>query len=249
MKICADLHTHTLASGHAHSTLKEMAIQAKQMGYEALAITDHAKSLPGSPPKYYFSNLTRLPDIIEDGLVLLKGVEGNLLGDGTIDVPEALHPRLDWFIVSLHGVLVDDLSLDRATELWLQVAENPYVDMIGHSEQQNFRYDYEYVTKVFAQKNKVVEMNAASATSRPGNEGNMRELALACMKNGTRIAVNSDAHSIYRMDSLGHVLAMLEEIGFPEELVVNSSMERLMAELKRHGKPIAERLAHLYNEE
>ena len=244
MKICADLHTHTIASGHAFATLNEMIGQAKKLGYSALAITDHARTMPGSPAKYYFDNLVRQPDILEDGFILLKGVEGNVLdSNGTFDVEEKLLPKFDWIIASIHGVLVQDMTFAEATNAWLHIAQNPYVDMIGHSEQSNFFYDYDRVTKAFAEKNKVVEMNAASAKTRPGNEENQRNLALACKKNGVKIAVNSDAHSTFQMGHFQAIDKMLEEIAFPQERIINTSKNLLLAELRLHKKPIAKRLS------
>ena len=112
----------------------------------------------------------------------------------------------------------------------------------GLNQKLRHRYDYDAVTKAFARCRKVVEINANSAVVRPGNEENMRELALACKRNGTKIAVNSDAHSIYHLGQFDTVLPMLREIHFPEELVVNASRENLITVLKEHQKPVADLL-------
>ena len=98
------------------------------------------------------------------------------------------------------------------------------------------------MTRVFAQKHKIVEMNGNSAVARPGNEENLRALALACKRNGTQIAVNSDAHSMYRLGCFDSVLPMLREIDFPEELIVNASEDNLIAALREHKKPVADRM-------
>ena len=240
MKLVADLHTHTCVSNHAFSTLREMVLQAKKNGLSALAITDHGVGMPDSPHPWYFNNLLHIPHFIEDGFFLLKGVEADAMDAfGTLDMDEAVLKKMDWVIVSLHRCCVPSLNFEQATNMWLAVAENPLVDMIGHSEQQHFLFDYDKVTRVFAKKNKVVELNAGSAYSRPGNEENLKKLALCCKKNGTKVAVNSDAHSAYNMGIEGDILAMLEEIEFPEKLVVNASMENLLAELVLRNKPAA----------
>lgn len=246
MNIIADLHTHTNVSNHAFNTLTEMARRAGELGLYALAVTDHAPSMPDAPHPWYFYNLKRLPDKIE-GVWLLKGAEVNVRGvEGALDfTPEEMaRLRFDWVVASIHSVTVgaDSLTEDEATQLWLNIAANPFVDCIGHSESSLYRYDYDAVTKVFAQNNKVVEMNANSAVVRPGNERNMRALACACKRNGTLLAVNSDAHSIYNLAVLDTVLPMLREIAFPPELVVNASRENLLRTLKAHGKPIAARM-------
>ena len=54
MKLIADLHTHTIASTHAYATVTEMACEASKLGLFAIAITDHARTMPGAPGPYYF---------------------------------------------------------------------------------------------------------------------------------------------------------------------------------------------------
>lgn len=245
MKMIADLHMHTLASDHAFNTVTEMARRAKELGFFAAAVTDHGPRMDDSPHPWYFHNLKRLPDRIE-GIWLLKGVETNVLSvQGELDFTPAEFGKmqLDWVIASIHGdTLCASLTEDEATQLWLNIAENSYVDCIGHSESRAFRYDYDAVTKVFAQKHKIVELNGNSAVARPGNEENLRALALACKRNGTKIAVNSDAHSIYRLGYFDSVLPMLREIDFPMELIVNATKENLIAALREHKKPVANRM-------
>lgn len=246
-EIIADLHTHTLVSNHAFNTITEMAAKAKALGYKAIAVTDHGCAMPDSPHPWYFYNLRRLPDILE-GIPVLKGAEANVLDlAGGLDFEQEELAEFDWVIASIHSdCLPGRLTVSEATSLWLAVAENPAVDMIGHSEQAWHVYDYEAVTRVFAQKNKVVELNGNSAVVRPEGVGNMKALALACKKNGCRIALNTDAHSIYHLEAgVKPLQELLREIAFPEELVVNSSGERLREELQRHGKKIVKRIGGL----
>ena len=240
--IIADLHTHTLASSHAFNTVTEMARAAREMGYRALAITDHAPAMPDSPHIFY--NLLKLPDVME-GIPVLKGAEANVLDtEGTLDLPVELRASMDWVIASIHGdCLPGALSVEQATHLWLKIAADPTVDMIGHSEQAEHVYDYERVARAFAEHHKVVELNGNSWAVRPQGAANMKALALACKKAGCPIAVNSDAHSIYHLQAgVGHLLSLLEEIDFPEELVINSSWQRLLRELELHNKPVVNRI-------
>ncbi len=246
-QVVADLHTHTLVSNHAFNTITEMAAKAKSMGYKALAITDHGCAMPDSPHIWYFANLRRLPDVIE-GIPVLKGIEANVLDvKGTLDFSQEELKRLDWVIASIHSdCLPSTLTCDQATELWMNIAHNPYVDMIGHSEQAKHIYDYDAVTKEFAKCNKVVEINGNSYAVRPDGVGNMKALALACKKNSCKIALNTDAHSIYHLENgVAHLYPMLEEIDFPEELIINSSGERFRKELEIHNKKIVERIGEL----
>lgn len=241
MKLIADLHTHTLVSSHAYSTLHEMVTRARSLGLLAMAVTDHGVAMPDAPHPWYFHTLVRQPALIEDEFLLLKGVEANAVQtDGELDMPEQTMRGLDWVIVSLHQRCLPYTDPRAITDLWLRVAENPLVDMIGHPEQRQYDFDYDRVTQAFAAYGKVVELNANSPVSRPGNEQNTRELLLACKRNSTRIAVNSDAHSLFEMGNTGWCLELLRELAFPEELVVNASMRALARELERHGRPVAE---------
>ena len=242
MELVADLHTHTTASGHAYSSLHEMIEASRKIGLRALATTDHGIAMPGTAHRWHFERMIYLPNIIDDFL-LLKGIEANAIDlDGSLDMDDEVLWDLDWVIVSLHRHCIAPMNYEETTNMWLKIAENPVVDMIGHSEEQRFFYDYDKVTKAFTKGNKVVEFNASSPLSRPGNEENMRNLAIACKKNNTKIAVNSDAHSMYELGNTSEVVAMLEKLNYPEELIINSSMERLTAELVLHGRPFAQQI-------
>ncbi|MBC7345768.1 MAG: PHP domain-containing protein, partial [Clostridia bacterium] len=102
MQIVADLHTHTVASGHAFSTVKEMAEAAAQQGLHMLAITDHGLAMPGAPHKYYFENLTFCPRFMF-GVEILRGVEANIIDyDGNLDMPPELLDRMDIVLAGFH---------------------------------------------------------------------------------------------------------------------------------------------------
>ena len=214
MQIIADLHTHTLSATHAFNTLDEMAAKAAALGYAALAITDHGPAMPDAPHMWHFANQTALP-------LVLHG---------------------DWVVASIHSPCIPGLLTEKeATRLWLAVAENPYVDCIGHSEQQNYRYDYDLVTKAFAKNHKVVELNGNSVNVRRDGIPNMKLLLAACLKNGCHIALDTDAHSTTQLQgNMPPLLAMLEEMQFPQELVVNATRQNLVNELKLHGRICAE---------
>lgn len=238
MKLIADLHTHTSYSAHALNTISEMINEAVRLGLKAIAITDHGPSMPDSGHIWYFGNGEDLPDIIDGTLVLFGGEIDVMNVQGDMDLPASYMEKLDWVIASLHKRFVRALSYEEATQLWLNVAQNPYVDMIGHCEQTGHEFDVDRVIPAFAANNKVVEFNGNSAVARPGGEENMLKIALACKRYGCKVAVNSDAHSIYSIGKIHGVMEMLENIEFPQELVINSSYERLVAELKLHNKRI-----------
>lgn len=244
--IAADLHTHTIASTHAFSTITEMAHEAAQLGLYAFAVTDHGPKMPDSPHIWHFTSLRRLPDRLE-GVWTLKGIEANVCTlDGALDVSEKelRSMELDWVIASIHPpTLKPALTVEEATHLWLQVAKNPYVDMIGHCETPRYTFDFDTVVKAFAQEGKVVELNANSSAVRPGGEENMKRLLAACKKYGAYIALNSDAHFSSALGRVDSVIPLVEEIGYPQELIVNSDRTVLLNFLRQKSKPIAAHMA------
>ena len=135
MQMIADLHTHTLCATHAYNTFTEMAAAAKEIGYCALAVTDHAPAMPDSPHAWHFQNWSAMPREI-GGVVMLYGAEANVMDTkGGLDLSESQLKAQDWVVASIHSSCVPGLLTRReANRLWLAVAENPYVDTIGHSE-------------------------------------------------------------------------------------------------------------------
>lgn len=245
--IIADLHTHTLSATHAYHTLEEMAAEASRLGYRALAITDHAPAMPDAPHIWHFQNFSALDRKIGN-VVMLYGAEVNVMDThGGLDLPQSLLQGMDWVVASIHSACLPGLLTEKeATRLWLAVAENPYVDCIGHSEQQNYRYDYDLVTRAFAANNKVVELNGNSFHVRKDGIPNMRALVRACLKNGCRISLDTDAHSTRQLrENMQPLVALLEEVDYPPELVVNASCEALIKTLALHRRASAEKIGGL----
>ncbi len=238
MKIIADLHTHTLFSDHAYSTFHEMVTSARDKGLKAIAITDHGPLMPDSKSDWHFFNPMHIPKII-DGVVVLFGAEANIYNtNGDIDIKDIYLHRLDWVIASIHKEHIQSLTKEEATQVWLNIANNPHIDLIGHCEQNIHAFDIEKVVEMFAKKNKVVEMNANSFIVRKDGVQNMKDIALACKKYGCKIAINSDAHSMYTIANVERVFPMLEEIDFPTDLIINYSFENLKNHLISRGKEI-----------
>ncbi len=240
MKIIADLHTHTLFSDHAYSTFNEMVISARDKGLKAIAITDHGPLMPDSKSDWHFFNPMHIPKII-DGVLVLFGAEANIFNkDGDIDIKDRYLKGLDWVIASIHKELIPALTKEEATRIWINIANNPYIDLIGHCEQNIHAFDIDKVVKAFAENNKVVEMNANSFIVRKDGIKNMKDIALACKKYNCKIAINSDAHSMYTIANVDNVFPILEEIEFPTDLIINYSWENLKNHLISREKSVCE---------
>lgn len=228
MQLIADLHTHTLASVHAYSTLLENVLYAKSHGMKALAMTDHSPAIPDAPDLVHFMNLKVIPEIIDD-VRILRGVEANLIDyEGNIDVPSRILKSLDWVIASFHGVACEPGNARQNTNAYIEAAKNPYVDLIGHSGQDEFPYNYEKLIKTVKEYDKVIEINEASFDVRKGSDKNCPEIARLCKKYDVKVSVDSDSHFAASIGRFPKCLKMLEEIDFPEHLVINSDYDRLM---------------------
>ena len=104
MKIELDVHTHTIASGHAFSTLQEMAQAAADKGLKVLGITEHSPGVPGTCHPIYFRNLHVVPRRMY-GVELLLGAEINILdGKGNLDLDEDYMKMLDIRIAGIHSL-------------------------------------------------------------------------------------------------------------------------------------------------
>lgn len=228
VKIFADLHTHTSVSQHAYSTLYENVLAAREKGFVAVGITDHGPGMMDGAIRHHFYCLKGLPETV-DGVQLVRGAEVNIKDfDGTLDLDEEVLRSLDFVIASYHVEAIPPKTAQEHTAGWLRVIGNPHVDCIGHAGNPVFACDYEAIVKACAKSGKVIEINSNSFKVRPGSDCNCREIAGLCHKYRVPVLVSSDAHVLYSVGDHGDAVRMLEEIGFPEELVVNADRERVL---------------------
>jgi len=243
LNIIADLHTHTIASTHAYSTVSEMVRAASENGLLAIAITDHGPATPDSPHMYHFSNLKVIPRKM-DNVTILRGVEANITNfNGDLDMMEneRVFKMLDWVIASMHEpVMTHGHTTEEYTKAWLGVIANPYVDMLGHMGDGRFPFDYDVVLKEAAKQNKIVEINNASFNVRPGTNKNCFEIAKKCIQHGVKIAVTSDAHFSSFVGKFSISMQILEELGIPKEMIINSSIYNLAGYL--NSRPNKEKI-------
>jgi len=231
MKLIADMHCHTQASGHAYSTVLEIAKEASKKGLYAVAITDHAES----PGHWYFHNMISIPRNLF-GVNILRGIEANIINDqGEIDVPKDLVCPLDWVIASMHEDILEDKTLKQDyTDALLEVAENSVVNVLGHSGRYNFIYDCEKVIRKFGENGKLIEINNNSFSPYINSYEKCKKIAEICLRCSVNVVVSTDAHFSAQVGEFDDALRLLKDINFPEELVVNSSVERMENYIKNH---------------
>ena len=241
MNIIADLHTHTLASHHAYSTVYENCLQAEKSGLSAIAVTDHAPGLSDAPGEFHFRNLGTIPRRV-CGVTLIRGAELNIMDwRGSVDLKDGILKRLEYVIASFHENVIKPSNEEEHTRALLGALDNPYIDCIGHPGTPAFGFSIREVLEKCLEKGKIVEINSHSPLVRKGSEKNCAEIARQCMKLGLSVAIGSDAHFMTGVGGFSPALELLESVGFPEELVINSSRERLRDFiLRRRGTDIFE---------
>lgn len=230
MKICMDLHTHTLACGHGYSTLKENIEAAQACGLSYLGLSEHAPAMPGSTHPFFFSSYGCIPRQYGD-LRLLCGAEVNIMDyEGTIDLEEWYLKRLDYVIASMHIPCVSPGSVEENTQAVIKAMQNPYVKILGHPDDSRYPLDYEELVQAAKKENVFLELNNASLNpkaARKGGKENVVTLLKTCKKYDVPVIMGSDSHICYSIGKFDQALEAVESVSFPKDLILNYYPERI----------------------
>lgn len=234
MKIELDVHTHTVVSGHAFSTLQEMVQEAAGKGLKLLGITEHAPSIPGTCTPIYFRNLYIVPRRLY-GIDLLLGAEINILDcRGNIDLDESYLNRLDLRIAGIHSLCYQGGTPEENTQGMLHVIGNPYIHIISHPGDGTAKLLFEPLVLAAKEHHTLLEINNSSlrpcrgkVEARPNN----LEILRLCRQYEVPVILGSDAHISFDIASYDYALQLIEETGFPEDLIMNTSVEKFKAYL------------------
>ena len=235
MKI--DLHTHSLMSGHAYSTISEMAQAAALKGLEVLAITDHGPACVGAPSHKYFRNAQRKPKLI-NGVRILSGVELNIINaEGELDLPDEVLENLDVVIAGLHsGCGFSDLGIEKNTEAVIKAMQNPHVKILSHPYAKYFELDLEKIVQASIENDVLIELNASYIyTDRSRSEtiyNNMIKTMKLLKAAGRKVVLTSDAHNHEEVGNFEEALARLPELGLERSDIMNSDMGEVLDFLK-----------------
>ncbi|GFP76660.1 phosphatase [Clostridium fungisolvens] len=228
MNIELDVHTHTIASGHAYSTIREMAKAASEKGLKLLGITEHAPGIPGTCAQIYFGNLRVVPREMY-GVELMLGSEINILDyNGTLSLEERYIDKLDVRIAGIHKFCYEYGTIEQNTSAVLGAIKHPKIDIISHPDDGDCPLNYEVIVQGAKQYNTLLELNNNSIN--PVNQRkNARENSIymlnLCKKYEAPIILGSDAHFDEHVGELNLTLEVLREVSFPEKLVINQSVE------------------------
>ncbi len=190
-----DLHCHTTASDGTAS-IQEMALAARDAGYEYLAITDHSASMgfgADVSPEELKVQIDRVRSTEIPGLKLLVGSEVNILPDGSVDYEDELLEQLDWVVASVHTSF--RMPAAEMTARIVRAIEHPFVDCIGHlsgrkiEQRPPYDFDFDAILDAAKRTNTLLEINS-NPDRRDINELHARVAAAA----GIPILINCDAH-------------------------------------------------------
>jgi putative hydrolase len=230
INITIDPHCHTVASGHAYSTVSDYAAEASQKGLKAIAITDHGPKMPGSSSYLHFHNLDALPKELF-GVSLYTGVELNILDEnGSVDLQKDIAKKLDVVIAGLHVPCFAPTNESTHTKAIINTMKNPLIKIIAHLGDPRYPFDIPKVVQFARGTKTAIEVNNASLDPsnnvRRGGEGIVKEIMLECKRQNAPVVIGSDAHFHADVGEVLYSRKLLEDIGFPPELVINTSMER-----------------------
>ena len=239
MQFLIDTHAHSVASGHAFNTIDEITEEAARKGMTHISLTEHAPKMPGSCHELYFSNLKALT-AEKFGIQRLFGVELNILDyTGKVDLPVFLLEQMDITIASLHTPCIHSGSIQENTAAVINAIKNPYVNIIGHPDDGRYPLDYEKVVLAAKEYHTLLELNNSSLKvtgPRTDARRNDIEMLQLCMKHGVSITIGSDAHISEVIGDFDLAVELIEELGFPQELIANSDFAILDMFLNHNPK-------------
>lgn len=231
MKFLTDMHIHTVSSGHAYSTIDEIARAASEKALKVIAMTDHSSGLPGGPHVFHFHNMRAIPRVLY-GVTVVRGIEANIVDfEGQVDIDDEIMGALDFAIASLHPPCIRFGEKEEVTRAMIGAMENPYVKILGHPGDSRYPFDHEAVVLASKRTGTLLEVNNASLKSggfRPGVRENLVELLKYCKLHQVPVIANTDAHIAYAVGEFEESIKLFEELDFPEELILNLHPERLL---------------------
>lgn len=223
-----DIHTHTIASGHAYGTIREMAAAAAERGLALLGFAEHGPGVPGTCDPFYFLNISAVPRRLS-GVEIVHGCEANVLnGRAGFELPQRCIDRLDYIIAGVHLPWYRDEGAEKNTDNVIACMEHEKVFFISHPDNDNAPLLYGRLVEAAKEYHVALEVNNSSLLHperRPGCVKNYKEMLALCQKAGTPIIVNSDAHDPSAVGGFEAARALLNEVGFDEGLVLNTDVE------------------------
>jgi DNA polymerase (family X) len=236
--IKGDLHTHTNATD-GKNTLKEMAEAAKEKGYSYFAVTEHSKKVAmagGLNEKDLEKQIGEIDELNKKlkKIKIIKGIEVDILENGTLDLPDNILKELDLVICAIHYNM--NLSKKKQTRRILKAMENPYFNILAHptgrmiNKRNGYDIDMDEVMKEAADKGCFLEIN-----SNPDRIDLNDKYVRKAKDAGVKMAISTDAHSIGNFDYIEYGVAQARRGWIGKDDIINTRSWRALKKLlNRH---------------
>jgi DNA polymerase (family X) len=231
-----DLHTHSKATD-GRNTLREMAQAARASGLEYLAVTEHSRRLTvakGLDPRRLLEQIEEIERLNEEleGITLLKGIEVDILEDGTLDLPDAVLGRLDLVVGAVHSRF--ELARAKQTRRILRAMDHPHFSILAHpsgrliSKREPYELDMARIVGKARERGCFLELNAQPER--------LDLLDLHCRmarEQGVLVSINSDAHSTADFANLRYGIGQARRGWLSREDVLNTRPLKALRPLLR----------------
>lgn len=236
------LHNHSTYSDGKHS-LKEMADYCRELGFEYLGIADHSKTASyakGLSEERVFEQhaeidkLNQAYSLMTDRpFKILKGIESDILGDGSLDYPDDVLKSFDYIVASIHQNL--KMTEEKAMSRIIGAIENPYTTILGHPtgrlllSRAGYPVDYKKMIDACAANNVIIEINASPYRL----DLDWRWIQYALEK-GVKLSINPDAHEKDGYFDMHYGVAVARKGGLTKEMTFNAlSLQEITDYLKK----------------
>lgn len=221
-----DLHIHSVASGHAFSTIVEIVTVASDKGLKLIAITDHGPDMKGSVHLEYFGMGNRIPKSVK-GVEILFGCEANIIDyDGNIDIPDNYLNKLDFVIVGLHKFTSYPLNsnIKQNTDTLLRTIEKYPIHCIAHPYTKDFPIEINQVAQRACEKGIFLELNNSIFKNNTCEElaDVYKEMVDICKKYNGKVVFNSDAHIAYEVADFSNLLNYKNMLDITDDILISS---------------------------
>lgn len=230
------LHNHSTYSDGKH-TLRQMAEYCKSLGFEYLGIADHSQTASyaqGLPPQKVLQQHEEI-ELLNKELApfkILKGIESDILLDGSLDYEAEVLAKFDFVVASVHQTLTMDIV--KATDRLLKAIANPFTTILGHPTgrlllaREGYPIDHKAVIDACAEHNVIMEINASPYRL----DIDWRWIPY-CMEKGVKLSINPDAHSMEGYHDMEYGVRVARKGG----LVTNQTFNALtLQEIESHLK-------------
>ncbi len=256
IRIACDVHTHTLFSRHAYSTLEEDVRAASAQGLELLGVTDHFSCMLFEQQTLknfqHFINTSVWPREWM-GVRVLHGCEADIVdAEGHLfgwDIPvganiteerrrestlkEKCFAACDYVIASIHrNDFCDAATRAQNTQMYINALQDPKVLILGHVGRSGVDFELDPVIEAARDLGKLVEINESSISDplkAKKSLGRCEEVARRCAELGCMVSFGSDAHVAPQVGRYARTKKLLESVNFPKELVACGSAEKFLS--------------------